>query len=51
MRSIPRLLFIGFAGIALAAPVAGQRSDDQILPKSVELQRQAKAVFSVTIHC
>src|SRR5438552_15408720 len=41
MRSLP-LLLIGFAGIALAAPVAGQRSDDQIAPKSVELQRQAK---------
>jgi Tfp pilus assembly protein PilF len=42
MRSLPRLLLIGFAGIALAAPVAGQRTDDQILPKSVELQQQAK---------
>ncbi len=42
MRPFPRLLLIGFAGIALAAPVAGQRSDDQIAPKSVELQRQAK---------
>lgn len=42
MRSFPRLLLIGFAGIALAAPVAGQRTDDQILPKSVELQQQAK---------
>jgi tetratricopeptide (TPR) repeat protein len=42
MRSFPRLLLAGFAGLALAAPVAGQRADDQILPKSVELQRQAK---------
>jgi tetratricopeptide (TPR) repeat protein len=46
MRSIPRLLFVGFAGIALAAPVAGQRSDDQILPKSVELQRQARELIA-----
>jgi Tfp pilus assembly protein PilF len=42
MRSLPSLLLIGFAGLALAAPVAGQRTDDQIAPKSLELQRQAK---------
>lgn len=42
MRSFPRLLFIGFAGLALAAPVEGQRADDQIAPKSLELQHQAK---------
>jgi len=35
MRSLPGLLLIGFAGLALAAPVASQRTDDQILPKSV----------------
>jgi len=46
MRSLPRLLLIGFAGIALAAPATSQRSDDQILPKSVELQRQAKAMIA-----
>src|SRR6478609_11663218 len=46
MRTFPRLLIIGFAGLALAAPVAGQRTDDQIQPKSVELQRQAKALTS-----
>jgi Tfp pilus assembly protein PilF len=42
MRSLPSLLLIGFAGLAVAAPVAGQRTDDQIAPKSLELQRQAK---------
>ena len=42
MRSLPRFLLIGFAGIALAAPVAGQRADDQIVPKSAQLQRQAR---------
>jgi Tfp pilus assembly protein PilF len=43
MQSFPRLLLIGFAGIALAAPAAaGQRTDDQIAPRSLELQRQAK---------
>ena len=41
MRSLPRLLLIGFAGVALAAPVMGQRADDQIQPKSLELQREA----------
>ena len=42
MRSLPRLLLVGFSWLALAAPVAGQRPDDQIAPKSLELQRQAK---------
>ena len=46
MRSLPHLMLIGFAGLALAAPVAGQRSDDQIAPKSIELQRQAKQLLS-----
>jgi tetratricopeptide (TPR) repeat protein len=42
MRSLPSLLLIGFAGAALAAPVAGERADDQISPKSLEFQHQAK---------
>ncbi|MFL6727544.1 MAG: tetratricopeptide repeat protein [Sphingomicrobium sp.] len=46
MRSLPRLLLIGFAGLALAAPVASQRPDDQILPKSIELQHQARELVS-----
>ena len=46
MRSLPRLLLVGFAGVALGAPVAGQRADNQIAPKSVELQRQAKTAMS-----
>ena len=46
MRSLPGLLLIGFGGLALAAPVAGQRSDDQILPKSVQLQHQARDLMS-----
>ena len=46
MRLLPRILIVGFASIALAAPVAGQRTDDQINPKSVELQRQGKALLS-----
>lgn len=42
MQTLSRFLLIGLAGVGLAAPVAGQRADDQLLPKSVELQRQAK---------
>jgi Flp pilus assembly protein TadD len=46
MRSLPRLLLIGFSGLALAAPGASQRPDDQILPKSVELQHQARQLVA-----
>lgn len=46
MRSLPRLLLVGFAGLALAAPVASQRADDQILPRSAELQRQARELIT-----
>ena len=46
MQSFPRFLLAGFAAIALAAPVAGQRPDDQIQPKSVELMHQGKALLS-----
>jgi len=46
MRSFARFLLIGIAGATLAAPIASQRSDDQILPKSVELQRDAKEMIS-----
>ena len=46
MQSLARLLLIGLAGVALAAPVASQRPDDQILPKSVELQHQARELMS-----
>jgi tetratricopeptide (TPR) repeat protein len=42
MRSVARLLLVGIAGFALAGPALSQRSDDQILPKAVELQRQAR---------
>ena len=46
MRSLPRLFVIGLAGFALAAPATGQRPDDQINPKSIELQHQGKALLS-----
>src|SRR6478672_807592 len=42
MQSFARSLLIGVVGLALAAPAASQRADDQILPKSIELQRQAR---------
>jgi Tfp pilus assembly protein PilF len=46
MNNLARVLFISLAGLALSAPVAGQRSDDQIAPKSLELQRQARESMS-----
>lgn len=46
MQSLSRLLLAGFAAFALAAPVAGQRPDDQIQPKSVELMHQGQALMS-----
>jgi predicted Zn-dependent protease len=38
-------MLIGFAGLALAAPISAQRADDQILPKSIDLQRQGKTLL------
>jgi predicted Zn-dependent protease len=38
-------MLIGLAGLALAAPISSQRADDQIFPKSVDLQRQGKALL------
>jgi tetratricopeptide (TPR) repeat protein len=46
MKSFPRLLLAGFAATALAAPVAGQRSDDQIQPKSVQLMHEGQAALA-----
>src|SRR3954453_17602906 len=46
MRSVPRLLMIAFAGLALTAPVSAQRTDDQIQPRSVELQHQGKTLLT-----
>jgi len=42
MKSFARALLIGAAGLALAAPALSQRTDDQILPRSAELQKQAR---------
>jgi tetratricopeptide (TPR) repeat protein len=46
MRFLPPLVLVGLAGVALASPVMSQRADDQIQPKSVELQRQGKALVA-----
>ena len=42
MQPFARVLLIGVAGLTLAAPAISQRADDQILAKSVELQKQAR---------
>ena len=46
MRSLPRLLLVGLASVIAASPVMGQRADDQIQPKSLELQRQARMMMA-----
>lgn len=43
MRS--KFLLIGLAALALSAPVVGQKSDDVIDPKSLELQKQGEALY------
>ena len=45
MRVVARAVLVSIAALALAAPVSGQRADDQILPKSIELQRQGQALM------
>jgi len=46
MRLLPRILLIGFAATAFSAPVTGQKTDDQISPKSMALQREGKALLA-----
>ena len=41
-----RFLALGLVATVVASPVIGQRPDDQILPRSLELQKQAEAQFS-----
>ena len=45
MSSLSRLMLTAFAGLALAAPISAQRADDQIVAKSVDLQRQGKSLL------
>ena len=46
MRFLPRLLLIAISGVVLASPAVSQRSDDQIQPKSIALQRDAKTLIA-----
>ena len=43
MRISKRFLVVGAAAAMVASPVVGQRPDNQILPRSVEIQQQARA--------
>ena len=45
MRLSPLVLALGLAASSLAVPVVGQKPDDQIAPKSVELQKQGEAAL------
>ena len=46
MRLVASFLAVSFAALAFSAPVAGQRPDDQIAPKSVELQKQGEGLLT-----
>jgi Tfp pilus assembly protein PilF len=46
MGVLPRVLIAGLASVALASPVIGQKADDQISPRSVQLQRQGESLLS-----
>jgi len=46
MRLLHRIGLIGLAGAMIAAPVSGQKSDDQILPKSVELLGRGETLLA-----
>ncbi len=47
MRSLPQIALIGMLAFALSPPVNGQqRPDDQLSPRSVQLQRQGKDLLA-----
>ena len=46
MRLLILGMIAGMTAFALSAPVVGQPSDDQIAPKSFELQRQGEGLLS-----
>ncbi len=46
MRFPVRFALIGCAAFALAAPVAGQRADDQLSPRSLQIQREGKDLLA-----
>lgn len=43
MLKAVRFLVLGLAATMVASPVVGQRADNQILPRSIELQQTAEA--------
>lgn len=46
MRFLSRAFLIGVAAFALAGPGTAQRPDDEILPKSVQLEQQGEALLA-----
>ena len=46
MRLLHRIALVGIAGTMLAAPVASQKPDDQILPRSMEMLRQGETLLA-----
>lgn len=46
MAILHRVLLVGIAGAMLAAPVIGQKPDDQILPRSAELLTQGEGLLA-----
>lgn len=46
MHSLLRIALVGVATAALSAPLSGQRADDQLAPRSVQLQRQGQALLA-----
>lgn len=46
MRLSPLVLALGLAASSLAVPVIGQKPDDQIAPRSVELLKQGEAALT-----
>ena len=46
MRPLQRILMAALAGAMLAAPVTGQKPDDQINPRSVDLMRQGETLLA-----
>lgn len=46
MTVFPRALTTGLSGLLLAVPAAAQRGDDQILPQSIALEKEAQAALA-----
>lgn len=46
MHLLHRLALVGAVGVMLAAPVASQKPDDQIVPRSVDMVRQGESLLA-----